>query len=1548
MDLPSQKESLAILSRRLADNLVGLLLAFAPALIVVLALALRLYGINWDQDRLFHPDELAILYRVNDLSWPSLSNLGVLLDAEESPLNPRWFNYGSLPLYAGKAVEAALSPFTDLSFSEIRFVGRGLSAVADVGTVLVIFLLGTRLYSRRVGILASLLAALAVLHIQLSHFYAVDTYLTFFIVASVYFMARLMQESRLRDSLLAGAFIGLALASKISVAPLFLAFVAAHAIYVFSGQGERFALLRPSRAFLAPVVRNLILGGAASIAVFFITTPYAFLDWYRPDPCEVPFSFLRFLDNNYFACDIGGQYDMVRGTSGLPFTQQYIDTTPYWYQIKQLALFGLGLPLGIVAWASVLFIAFLAAASRNKGDLLILAWVVPYFFLTGYLQVKFLRYMLPLTPFLLIFGSRMLFWVRDWIAEHKPHQMALAHWGIGLLIAATGFYAFAYLNIYNQPHTAVRASQWINDNVPRGSVILMEHWEEGIRNVPGYIIGCRGVPSDNSSCMKMYDSDTVVYAEGQDKMTRVAEQLAGADYLVFFSNRLYGSIPRVPERYPQSGEYYRKLFGGELGYELEHWEATYPKLMGVAFVDDTFTRPGLPTPAVLGPYRPATFAINLGYADESFSVYDHPKVLIFKNQERLSTSETLDRLLEDGPGNAPGNTGEKSLLLSEADLAAQRQGGTWTTIFDPQSLSNRFSAAVWTIWVQGLALLGLPLSLFLFRALPDRGYLLSKPLSILLAAYLAWLFASLQWMPFSRNSVLLATLLVATASLIVVYTRRVDLSAFFRENLRLVVIGEAVFMGSFLLFLLMRAANPDLWHPFQGGEKPMEMAYLNAVVRSTYMPPYDPWFAGGYINYYYFGQFIVASLIKVTGILPEVAFNLAVPLFFALTTVGVFSLVYNLAEGTRRSRGMAWGSRASPVLAGLAAVFFVALMGNLDGIAQVVQGLARVWGDNQPFGTFDFWRSSRLIPPGDPRGHEITEFPFWTFLFGDLHAHLMAIPFALLSLGIALNVALRLRDGLGLVSRVFVLLALALALGSLRAINAADFPTYLIIGVAAILIGEYARARRINFALMVRVAIQGVSLYWATTLLFAPFLDNYQPISESVFPSRWQTPLYAYLGVHGLFIFVVMTFLAYRARSYFPGFIRAITGLGGSRGGGEIKTVAQELAMDSGKALRLVLLIGLPLASLITLVASGYTTAAFISVLLFATALLAWTWVSSQDEIPYGLFALALLGMALALGLGVEVITIKGDVARMNTVFKFYLQAWVLLGVVTAYFLWRMNFGRDILGSRLNLTGGLLVGLGVVFFTSTWAFALIQLHPAVWTIYGLIWALLLWRWRLVQRAFGQKGNILRGAWAGLLVPLFLASSIYTVGGTQDRLRDRFQVLPLTLNGLAYMQDAQYRFDRGRGSEELIWDFNAIQWLRGGSIKGSPVVLEGQGTLYRTLHDRVSIYTGLPTVLGWDNHQSQQRGYSGTIGQRIGDIRRIYSTTNREEALKLLGKYQVEYIYVGELERHYYPQQGLDKFNGMVGTDLELVYVNPAVQIYRVLPDSLRVEGEMGL
>ena len=156
-----------------------------------------------------------------------------------------------------------------------------------------------------------------------------------------------------------------------------------------------------------------------------------------------------------------------------------------------------------------------------------------------------------------------------------------------------------------------------------------------------------------------------------------------------------------------------------------------------------------------------------------------------------------------------------------------------------------------------------------------------------------------------------------------------------------------------------------------------------------------------------------------------------------------------------------------------------------------------------------------------------------------------------------------------------------------------------------------------------------------------------------------------------------------------------------------------------------------------------------------------------------------------------------------------------------------------------------------------------------------------------------------------------------------------------------MKHSSYRLDDlGTKLDELKWDHDAIQWVRS-HINGTPVIVEGQGRLYRTLHGRVSIYTGLPTILRWDNHQSQQRGYGHTINSRIEDIDAIYSSREWGDMEHLVHKYNVKYIYIGDIERYFYPEEGLEKFDRVIGTDLSLAYSNPGVNIYRVLnkPDS---------
>ena len=291
----------------------------------------------------------------------------------------------------------------------------------------------------------------------------------------------------------------------------------------------------------------------------------------------------------------------------------------------------------------------------------------------------------------------------------------------------------------------------------------------------------------------------------------------------------------------------------------------------------------------------------------------------------------------------------------------------------------------------------------------------------------------------------------------------------------------------------------------------MDFAYLNAVIKSTSFPPYDPWLAGGYINYYYFGQVLVATLIKLTGTVPSVAYNLAVALFFAPAGSGAFSFVSNFLLGNDDHLPPGTASRLGRPSAGLLAALFVAVIGNLDGLAQMSRaGKAATWRSaarspawpawcarhgrrrgalgTPAAGRFDFWRSTRVIGPEDPG--PITEFPYFTFLYGDLHAHMLALPVTLLALHVALALArsgglaplgralshraggsargaaaareprieARLAAALG--QDVLWLIALGgLTVGLLRATNTWDFPTYLLLMIGAGAVAEFHAVR---------------------------------------------------------------------------------------------------------------------------------------------------------------------------------------------------------------------------------------------------------------------------------------------------------------------------------------------------------------------------------------------------------------------------------------------------------------------------------------------------------
>ena len=1571
---------------------------FSPVLLVVIigfALWLRLWGNNWDAGQHIHPDERFMAMVESHIKIPS--SLGEYFNSKQSPLNPYnqgdgSFIYGTFPLFFVRIVAEVVNK---ADYGDINLVGRFLAGLFDVGSVLLIFLLGRRLYGRNAGLLAAFLLTVTVLNIQHAHFFVVESFLTFFCLLCIYYSVRIAQEGGWRNYALAGLALGFAVACKLTALPLLgiiglAAVIRAWPTLEAVGRGtwqwlkgaqpppkgadlptEEAGLRARGHAALSGAVMGLALAVLAAFVVFRIAQPYAFAGshWW-----DVGLSHQWIDDmNNLRRQSTGGDF---------PPNVQWIGRTPYLFPLKNMVVWGMGPALGLAAWGGVLCALWRTLRHRESQHLLLLVWVLGNFLYSGGRFVTTMRYFLPIYPELVVLATfgLLTLWNERWkwaLAQRlgafyryaRPAVPVVAKGALIATVVLTTFWALAFTSIYRRPLSRLSGTEWIFDNVPQGAVIGHEHWDDAIPfSLPGGRISEQYRPVE----MALYGADS------NQKLAEIMADLDQVDYIAITSNRLYGSIPRVPAEYPMTSLYYDLLFKEKLGFEIAATFTSYPSLFGITIPDQG--------------------------AEEAFTVYDHPKVTIFRKTPSYVSEDVEAILAAAAPESAvhltPADAGGNGLIMRPEERQVQQSGGTWTSLFDPDSLSNRFPAISWLLMMELVSLALLPLAPVIFRHLPDGGYLLTKPLALLAIAYPVWLGTSLGVFHFTRGIILIIAALLLLAGAAAACRWRQRTIDYVRQHWRAILIGEALFLAAFLAFYFVRMADPDLWHPARGGEKPMDFAYLNAVVRSTELPPYDPWFSGGYINYYYFGQFMTATLIKGTGIVPEVAYNLAVPLFFAFTVGAVASLGYNMAEVVRRRlRRKPGGGRlgaGGPILAGVLAVAMVTILGNLDAVDQTVDRLSAVsdWhlGSSVPLlsgvvGTiggikevlfggadlppFDYWRSSRMMPPQI----SITEFPYFTFLFADLHAHLMALPFDVLTIAMAFALVAtppqRARSGrspsglrseglsglLALDRSWLLLAALALVVGSLRWINSWDYPPFLLFVIAAVFLSEVARDGRLTRMALARGAIKAVTLAVLSLLFFLPFQRHYHLFYAGLHKTAETTPLRQYLAHFGLFMFLswsLLAFLLYRAlrnwsalrrasrreggvlsaasRVYgqlqFPGILAGAgaTVLGGSLLYGFITgdhplmawalvvlaalvvgawAVAMSLPASPLRPLALGMAVGAGAAGVAILVMalgelamhSQFVLFSMI-LLLLAVAFLAWRELSApRPDAPIRLFVLAMLGLAFGLSAGVDVVTLDGDIARMNTVFKFYLHIWVLLALAGSF--------------------------------TAWYLLAVLRPPSLASVLG--------RLRASRPAFLPRTLSLRSVWIVTLALLLIGAFLYPAGATPQRVQDRFGNGGHTNNGFAFMEEGVYQ-DEG-GPIELKYDLDAIEWLRN-NVTGSPVTIEASTPEYRW-GSRFAIYTGLPTVIGWRWHQTQQRGsFAFMVETRLQDVSKFYTTSDPQEAEAILRKYGVSLVILGEVERQYYPGPGLDKFDEMESGALELVYENPQTKIYRVVEEYL--------
>ena len=1534
--------------------------------ILLLALSLRTRGLNWDEGTHLHPDERFLTMVENAIQLPS--SLGEYFDTTRSPLNPyntnfSSFVYGTAPIFLVRVIGEVVGMTT---YETMVLLGRALSALADVFVVAMTFAMGRRLYGTRVGLLAALLYTFAVLPIKQSHFFTVDTFTNVPLVLAFWFTLDIMEGRRAwRAFVLAGLIFGLMLASRINLAPFLGILVLAAFLQLLksAAQIEHIQIRRASEAdgaeaprmptmrifrlgpllievefkpsarleadstadgqevsesasslwrIARPILIGLVLAGVAALLTFRVAQPYAFDGLLTLNP--------QFVD------DMGRVQRLVSGEDDFPPSHQWTNRTPYWFPWYNMVVWGMGPALGIAAWLGVALAAYQTLRHGRREHLLMLFWVLGMFLYHGQQFVLTMRYYLPLYPFLAIFGAFFLFEVWDpakrFVDDPGDNRLARGATAgavllFAIVIGTTIFWALASTSIYTRTNTRVAASRWIYENIPDTAVIGNEHWDD---TLPLRVDGKDYFRDHDGVMLELYGEDT---PEKREKMIQWMEEV---DYIILSSNRLYGSIPRLPMRFPLTTKYYAWLFNGQLGFEPVKQFTSYPQLLGITIPDDN--------------------------AEEAFTVYDHPKVIIFQKTSAYSPDKVvelfhsvdLSEVIRIKPVDAAAS--RRQFQMGPAELAANRAGGTWYELFDPEGLANRFPLPVWLVIIWLVGVLTFPFTFVLFPVFQDRGYAFAKALGILFVAWFAWTLSSYRLLPFGRLPILLGIAVMLAGSILIVRQRRQELRAYVRTNFRILLIEELIFFAFFGVDLLIRYQNPDLWHPGLGGEKPMDFAFLNAILKSTYFPPYNPWYSGNYINYYYFGQLISAVLVRLSGITPEIAYNLLIPLFFALTASGAFGVVFNLVRSGRERLGSnpprsGESGILVPVAAGIFGIILVLVIGNLgevkllakgltelgagEGLAGLLDGL-RAWlidGESMRIPTGDwYWTATRVIP------NTINEFPFFTFLYGDLHAHLIAIPYTLLALGLATHLLLS-RAPL----RWQTLSVIALVLGALRAINTWDYPTYLgIIGAAMILrlttesgeqhspggfrweawLQQWLRFILVVFfqlmlvmvplnILGIRVTVElaiyivlllaGIAVCWRrsgrfwepsllsrfgwrfiailvlSVILFLPYIFNYA--TGYVSPELWKdarTTFSEYITVHGVFLFLAATFLIVVLRT---GYLHEQPRRG----------VGFEM---TGWAVYLVP--GLALASLVLLVLD-------LSILALTLPLIALgIWITLHHRTPAEAAWISIwIVMAILLTLIVEVIVLKGDIGRMNTVFKFYLQAWVLFGVAGAA-------GMGLIIDHLRLSS--------------------SRSPAADDAQGT-----------------SMGRRIRWVWWGAFSLLILSGLVYPVAASRAKMDDRYvSDSPPGLNGMDYMQGATYH--ENNQEVPLRWDREAIQWLRE-SINGSPVIMEANTGLYHW-GNRYSIYTGLPTVIGWDWHTKQQYSLlpSNLIDYRISLTHEFYNTVDQERAVQIARRYDVSYVIVGGLERAVYNANGLNKFD-QAEEFWRLVYQNEQVRIYEV-------------
>lgn len=719
--------------------------------------------------------------------------------------------------------------------------------------------------------------------------------------------------------------------------------------------------------------------------------------------------------------------------------------------------------------------------------------------------------------------------------------------------------------------------------------------------------------------------------------------------------------------------------------------------------------------------------------------------------------------------------------------------------------------ALWYVALSALGWISYPILHRACSVLPDGGLALVRPAGLLLTIVPIWWLADTFGLPYTASSIGLTAGIVGLAGWGYELARPQALP-FLRRHWRLVFALETLSAAAFALYVVFRGFHPDIAYT----EKPMDLALLSSAIRTDRLPVPDPWFSGEPVNYYVLGYVLAASLAKLTGTLPEVAFNLELATIFALAVTGAFGIGLNLAH-----LWMPDGPPRRAWIGGAAAALLLVGLGNLYTPWQLVKS---------PEATLDAswwqgigWRASRVIVDsgfpwdGEPRP-TINEFPAFSFVLGDLHPHLLGLPLLLLVVALALALILSPLN-------LWTLLLAGLVVGSSYAVNSWDMPTAALISLAALLASR-------TVARAVSKLLGAGSLLLIAAIVSLPFSRRYVP-SFGADAALVPEPL-ASLPIVGSLVRTLGIVIWSRSSL------------------GELLLV-HGLFLLLGWALAAYVLLRLPermrptpavAIATIGLVAALAFVARFPALVLFALPAAFLLWSSSAPGLPNPeRFVAIVIGICWSLITAVEIFYLQdafGD--RMNTVFKVYFQAWalqaVVLGGAAPVVIARLLAHQRWLGVGIMVTAGVLA-LGTATYLPISAY----------------------RW---TDGFAR--------WTGL-------------------------------DGLRYLEEV--------APDEMA----AIAWLRAQAQRNA-VVVEAPGCSYGVTygmpHNRVSMASGIPTILGWGGHEYQWRRGDpvnlAELEQRRQEVASIFDGADTGSIEALLERYRVTFVYIGMLERYGLGQQ----------------------------------------